>query len=41
MTSAAHLKFLRRKLQIPFGNFKWESGTGIIVSLVPMTFRSS
>jgi hypothetical protein len=41
MTSAAHLKFLRRKLQIPFGNFKWKSGTGIIVLRVPMTFRGS
>ncbi|SHN72584.1 hypothetical protein SAMN05444170_2296 [Bradyrhizobium erythrophlei] len=41
MTSAAHLKFLRRKLQIPFRNFEKESGTGIIVLLVPMTFRSS
>ncbi len=41
MTSAAHLKFLRRKRQIPFRNFKCMSGTGIIVLLVPMTFRSS
>ncbi len=41
MTSAAHLKFLRRKLQIPFMNFKWESGTGIIALLVPMTFQNS
>jgi hypothetical protein len=41
MTSAAHLKFLRRVLQIPFRNFKGKNDTGIIVSLVPMTFRSS
>jgi hypothetical protein len=27
-TSAAHLKFLRHKRQVPFRNFKWESGTG-------------
>jgi hypothetical protein len=25
--SAAHLKFLHRKWQIPFKNFKWKSGT--------------
>jgi hypothetical protein len=24
ITSAAHLKFLRRKRQIPFRNFKWK-----------------
>ncbi len=41
MTSAAHLKFLRDRRQIPFRNFKWRSGTGITVLLVPMTFRSS
>jgi hypothetical protein len=41
MTSAAHLKFLRRKLQIPFRNFKWKGGTGIKILLVPKTFRSS
>jgi hypothetical protein len=41
MTRAAHLKFLRRKQQIPFRNFKWKSGTGIIVLPLPMTFRSS
>jgi len=27
--SADHLKLLHRKLQIPFRNFKWVSGTGI------------
>ena len=26
-TGAAHLKFLHRKRQIPFRNFKWISGT--------------
>ena len=39
--SAAHLKFLPRKRQIPSRNFKWKSGTGIIILLVPMSFRSS
>jgi orotate phosphoribosyltransferase len=28
--SAAHLKFLRYKRQIRFGNFKWKSGTRMI-----------
>jgi hypothetical protein len=27
--SAAHLKFLHRKRQIPFRNFKWKSGTTV------------
>jgi hypothetical protein len=39
--SAAHLKFLQHKRQIPFRNFKWKSGTRFIGLLVPMTFRSS
>ena len=29
-TSATHLKFLHHERQIPFRNFKWTSGTGII-----------
>jgi hypothetical protein len=39
--SAAHLKFLQRKRQIPFRNFKWKGGTGIRAFLVPSAFRSS
>ena len=39
--SAAHLKFLHRQRQIPSRNFKWESGPGIMILLVPMTFRRS
>ena len=39
--SAAHLKFLQRKRQIPFRNFKWKGGTGIRALLVPTAFRSS
>jgi len=34
MTSAARLKFLRYKRQIPFRNFKPKSGAEIIVLLV-------
>ena len=39
--SAAHLKFLHHKRQIPFKNFKRKSDTRFIGLLVPMTFRSS
>jgi hypothetical protein len=28
LSSAAHLKFLKYKRQIPSRNFKWKSGTG-------------
>jgi hypothetical protein len=41
MASAAHLKFLHRKRQIPSRNFKWKTGTGIVDLLVPITFRNS
>jgi hypothetical protein len=39
--SAAHLKFLHHKRKTPSRNFKWKSGTRIIASLVPITFRRS